>query len=884
MSGIHKTRAPVRLHPGRRALTVALAGCAIALAMPRALAQNAPAPAAPPAVAAPAAPAVADTYAARDKGLRAMSQGVYNAAALFFLDYRQATALKEPDFADATVHVVRAYVMEDAYDKAAEALEFHRTNSQGLTETYYLHALQYWRAVVLRAQGKLQDASQAAAPLLDSTVDADLRNQSLYLLADICILQQRWQEAESYLQRLLQEFPGAANARRTRMRLITVWLVTNRTPQAEVALAELEKGASGPDLVEVSRARVLVLIQKGDLNGAGAAYKEIAAERPKHPDGDWWLTTSALAAALIEATRFEEALAVLPHVTAMALTDDQRVDSLLRTAEAHIALKRIPQAIDTLERFKRDYATRPEVVPALIRLAELLRETNNAITASEYFAEVVAHPGASPAFRYRAAISRAWCMKDAGVPEQAVKAFAAAETLGTTPQEKGRAVFLAAETAFSMGNHAAAALNYAAVCERYRETEFGEEARLRQGRALFEMKRFADAAAAYARFAAEYPQSAAVENARLERAIALRYGAGSREEFQAALAEFRAFIEQYAKADSVPRALMEGYEAALGAGDSDAAVQLLSTVIDKHPASELYPYALYHRTVVYFMRAEVDKAVADGNAFIEKFSALPLAPDIMLQLGDHFANRKDYEQAKQYFSQLASKHPQSALAPPALYEAALCSYRLEHLGSSALLLDQLLATENPKPKAEVLARAELLYGDTLAKQDLYEKAMEHFAKARELAGDSRLGLAALGRRGEMLYSLAGTDKARLDEAIKCFTEITEGRATPADLWETAMYRLAKCYELAGDNNLAVKSYLDIFYRYEQDLKQNLQRDYLYFARSIYDAAHLQEISGRKTDLSTAATLYEYLANLGLPTADDALRRAQQIRKLNDLTQ
>jgi TolA-binding protein len=813
-----------------------------------------------------------------------MSQGVYRAAALFFLDYRQATGFKEPDFADATIHVAKAYVMEDAYDKAAEALEFHRAKSQGLTETYYLHALRYWRAVVLRAQGKLQDASQEAAPLLDSTVDADLRSQALYLLADVCILQQRWQEAEAHLQRLLQEFPGAPYARRTRMRLITVWLVTNRVPQAEVALAELEKGASGDDRVEVSRARVLVLIQKGDLNAAVAAYKEIAAERPKHPDGDWWLTTSALAAALLDASRFEEALGVLPQVTAMALTDDQRVDSLLRTAEAHIALKRIPQAIDTLERFKRDYAARPEVVPALIRLAELLRETNNAITASEYFAEVVAHPSASPAFRYRAAISRAWCMKDAGVPEQAVKAFAAAEALGTTPQEKGRAVFLAAETAFAMGNYTAAALNYAAVCERYHDTEFGEEARLRQGRALFEMQHFADAAAAYARFTSEYPHSAAVETARLERAIALRYGAGSRDEFQAALAEFRTFIEQHANADSLPRALMEGYEAAMGAGDSDAAIQLLSAVIDKHPTSELYPHALYHRTVVYFMRAEYDKAVADGNAFIEKFSALPLAPDIMLQLGDHYANRKDYEQAKQYFSQLASKHPQSALAPAALYEAALCSYRLEHLGSSTLLLDQLLATEIPKPRAEVLARAELLYGDTLARQDLYDKAIEHFTKARDLAGDTRLGLAALGRRGEMLYSLASADKARLSEAIKCFTEITEGRTTPADLWETAMYRLAKCYEMAGDNNLAVKSYLDIFYRYEQDRKQNLRRDSFYLARSIYDAAHLLEISGRKTDLSTAATLYEYLADLDLPTAEDARRRAQQIRKLNDLTQ
>jgi tetratricopeptide (TPR) repeat protein len=813
-----------------------------------------------------------------------MSQGVYNAAAQFFLDYRKATEFREPDFADATVNLVKAYIMADAYDKAAEAMEFHRGKSQGLTETYFLHALQYWRAVVLRAQGKLQESTEAALPLLDRTVDAELRNQALYLLADLSLLQQRWQEAESYLQRLIQEFPSAPNLRSVRMRLITVWLVTNRLPQAEVALADLAKDASEADRADIERARVLVLLQKGDLSGALEAYKAIAGQRPKRPDGEWWLSTSSLAGALAEASRFEEALTVLPQVSALALTDDQRVDSLLRTAEAQISLKRIPQAIDTLERFKREYAARPEVVPSLVRLAELLRETNNAITAAAYFAEVMVHPGATPAFRYRAAISRAWCLKDAGVPEQAAKVFAEAENLGTTPQEKARAVFLAAETAFGVGSYADAALNYAAVGERYRETEFAEEARFRQGRALFEMKRFADAAAAYARFVSEYPQSATVQTARLERAIALRYGAGSREEFQAALAEFRAFIAQYPESAILPRALMEGFEAALGAGDWEAALECLTTVIGKHTDSELYPHALYHRAMVHFMQADDEKAVADANAFIAKFSALPIAPDILLQLGDYYSNHKDYEKAKECFSELAGKHPLSTLAPTALYEAALCSYRLEHLGSTTLLLDQLLATDNPKPKAEELARAELLYGDALALQDQYEKAIPHFAKARQIAGETRLGLAAEGRRGEMLYSLATTDKARLEEAIQCFTALTEARSTPADLWELAVYRLAKCHEAAGDNKRAVTRYLEVFYQYEQDRKQNRRRDYLYLVRSIYDAARLLEISGTKADMSQAATLYEYLADLELPTAEDARRRARQIRERHDLSQ
>jgi hypothetical protein len=213
---------------------------------------------------------------------------------------------------------------------------------------------------------------------------------------------------------------------------------------------------------------------------------------------------------------------------------------------------------------------------------------------------------------------------------------------------------------------------------------------------------------------------------------------------------------------------------------------------------------------------------------------------------------------------------------------ALCSYRLEHLGTADILLDELLALDNPKPKADVLARAELLYGDSLSKQDQYEKAIPHFAHARDLGGDTRLGLAAEGRRGDMLYALASADKARLEEATQCFVALTEGRNTPADLWELAMYRLAKCYELAANNDLALKSYLAIFYQYEQDRKQGRRRDYLYLGRSIYDATRLLEISGRKTDLTTAATLYEYLADLELPTAEDARRRARQIRERHDL--
>ena len=827
-------------------------------------------------------PVVADPYLSREKGLRAMSQGLYKVAVQFFKEYRAATAFKEPDFADATILLARAHAGLKAYNNVIEDLDYHRQKSPGNLEPYYRNALLYWRAAALRGRGDLAGAAAVAGPLLKNLTDPELRRLTLQLLSEVAILRKQWAEAETHLRALLADFPDAPGSRKARIDLITVFLATGQTDLADAALAGLEKNLSPDEARNVARIKVLIETRKNQLDQALADYGKIAPERPKQADPEWWLMTSELAAALFRAGRLEQALEILPQVLRLAPTEDQRADTMLRMAEAQISLHKTDDAVQTLESFKKTFPQRPEIVPVMIRLAELLREAGKPLAAARYFAEIMGRDNAPIGFRYRAAMSRGWCLREADQPEEAGKAFLAAEKLGITKTQKARGVFLAADTAFSVSNFATAATLYAHVADTYPHSEYAEEARFRQARSTFKLRKFAAAAEIYKAFLGQFPESILRSDALLEYGIALREAAKTPDEYLAAMKELRHFVEKYPASKKAPRALMEAYEAAMGAGDTDTAIALLTEVINRKEPSDLYPHALYQRAMVQFRTGQDDHAVADAMAFLEKYADLPLAPDIMLQLGDYYANSGDFEHAKEYFAMLASKHPQSALAPAALYEAALCSYRLELPGSATLLLDQLLALKDPTPKKETLAQAQLLYGDILAKQEQYEKALEHFAAAHDLGGDSRLGLAALGRQGEMLYSLAGTDKERLPEAIQCFTTLTTGRSTPADLWEIAMYNLAKCYELAGDTEKALKAYLDIFYQYEHDRTQNKRRNTFYLARAIYDAAHLLELSGKPGDLRRAATLYEYLANMELPTAADARRRAQQIRATHDL--
>ena len=66
------------------------------------------------------------------KGIKAMSDGIFNIAADFFKEYRKSVELHEPDFAQASAYLAEALMGQNLLKEAEETLKDHEARSPGL--------------------------------------------------------------------------------------------------------------------------------------------------------------------------------------------------------------------------------------------------------------------------------------------------------------------------------------------------------------------------------------------------------------------------------------------------------------------------------------------------------------------------------------------------------------------------------------------------------------------------------------------------------------------------------------------------------------------------------------------------------------------------------
>ncbi len=813
----------------------------------------------------------ADRYADRQKGVRAMADGIFSAAARFFLDYRSATAGREPDLADATVLLVKAYLLQNQVAEAETALNYQQKHSQGGADPYYSDALVYWRGAVQLAQGHFEQATVTVTPLLEPLRTQEFRRQALELLADAYAKLGRWQQAQSVLKQLLAEFPKSTNVVRAKLALVKAYLSEGQTHLAEESLDLLEQDSMMPTREVLELYRVMIFLNKKELDKATDLYRKIDGLRPSKPNEDWWMAASQLVDQLIPAGRHQDALTILPQVAKLATTDKTRIQAELQQAECLMELGNIQAAVDVVERFRTEHSGALEAVPVQLRLAELLRQQGQAAVAAGYLEEIAKNQAVSQELRYRAGFARGWCYADVGAHAEAMNAFAAAAALGQTEPQQAEAMLLAGDAAFRMQNYAKAATYYQAVAEKYKETPFAENGRFRQAQTRARSKLYGPAAEAFQAFIEEFPQSARLTEARLERGIALRLSGQN----ELAMQELEQLADTRAADPLAPRALLEGHQAAVAAGQSDRAIALLSKLLENHPDSDLFAQALYQRASSLFLADRNEAAVADARRLVESFPLLPLSADALMWLGDHYANIGEAAHSESAFLRLVTSQPKSHLAPAALYEAAMSAYHREDLNKALPLLKQFM-TDYARADTDIVARAEMLYGDLLAQKGEYAEAITHFSRTQELMGSQELGLAAQGRLGEMHFSLwgGGEDTESLKTAASLFNEILNQESLSASLREKTLYRRAKVYEKLGRVESAIKDYMDIVYSYDQSLKAGNVRDWYYFARAGYDAARLFLQNGQER---LAARTYERLAASGIPTAAEARQRAADIR-------
>lgn len=266
--------------------------------------------------------------------------------------------------------------------------------------------------------------------------------------------------------------------------------------------------------------------------------------------------------------------------------------------------------------------------------------------------------------------------------------------------------------------------------------------------------------------------------------------------------------------------------------------------------TSLANYAMFQLGRIQLLLGALDEAVHTFEQ-LAATSDPGLADEARLGLALAYLNRRQEDRARSLLQELRAQHPTSLIAARAAYYQALIA-----LGDSDEALAQRLCQEvmTKAPKSEEAVDARLLLADLYGRRTSVADAMSWLEEAYRSASLPSRHRARLAKR---LGDFARSQQA-YTEAIRWYDEAAA--QLPSQRGEIA-YRVASCYEEAGDFDTAITWY--------QQIDQPPWR-----VRGQLATAKLYE---REDRLGDAQAIYEALAHEPIPEAKIAQERLATLR-------
>lgn len=817
-------------------------------------------------------------YSYRQKGMRALGDNIHSAAISFFEKYRRLTQGDEPDFTDATILLIRAHLGNGDAEAAHRILKDYDEKSKGAEEGYYRRNLIYWRAAVLIRNNDIEKGLATLEPLLEEEEYPELRERAVLLRGSALAKNSRWEKAHEVLLDFLENFPDSQFRGQAILDMSKVAIADQNYEETEELLRRAkEETEIEPSSIELHR--LLLETSRGNIEKALEIFGSLSEDAPLVSDPEWQLVFSQFARKLTTLEQWEEAIPVINKAYQLAAENDEKAEILMLRVKAETELDRKEAAIRSLSSLIDSFPEYQGADEALLRRATLKAELGEYEEAIADTLKVYNDTTLNPELRFRAGIESG---RLAIKMEEYTKAIfyltRAGDIEKIEPEPQARALIEAGNAAMKAEDYSQAVTIYKKVTENMPNTAAAADALLQLGEALIKKGQPEEAATVLEQFIAQYPDDNRVAQSRLNKASALRQAGNPEESINA----FEEFVDNHPEHEKAADALMQVYRIAREHGDPDKCMQTLNRICTEYAETQLHTAALYHRIYIAFQVGDYDLAVTESERFVDDFENLPLSADVLLWLGDHYANQNNFERAEHSYRKVALLFPEKSRAYQGLYEAASAAMKQEDGQERALrLLDEFPEnlSQNNEIEPAIFGRAAFLRGDILAERQEFEKAIDWFAKAREnLAEEApELSLAAKGRMADMYFSL-DTEEG-YQKATEIYKELIYADNLSPQLRDNAHYRLAKTLQKRDNRQKALEHYLEIIFSYELETRDGQARDWYYFARASYDAAQIL-IEKNKPD--AAARIYERIEQSGIPTAAEAGRRAREIRQAHKL--
>lgn len=258
-------------------------------------------------------------------------------------------------------------------------------------------------------------------------------------------------------------------------------------------------------------------------------------------------------------------------------------------------------------------------------------------------------------------------------------------------------------------------------------------------------------------------------------------------------------------------------------------------------------------------------ADADGafNALRTSYPGSIAAQNSYLVQARSLAQKERLVEAQGFLLTLADRYPESALAPVALWEAALCAEQrgLEATYREALsLLDRLVGSY---PDSDLVFYARLKQGDVLRKlNDFGTSLLAYEDVINRFPSHPDLHLAQMDR-ADCIIALSATNPVRRADGIAVYERLMERQDLPEDFHAEASFKWAYNIDKQGDSARAIDAYWALLSRHVSNAASSAlsARGRYWVSRAAVELGQLLEASGR---FDEARRVYNLMLTTNLP--------------------
>ncbi len=256
---------------------------------------------------------------------------------------------------------------------------------------------------------------------------------------------------------------------------------------------------------------------------------------------------------------------------------------------------------------------------------------------------------------------------------------------------------------------------------------------------------------------------------------------------------------------------------------------------------------------------------ATAQDYLQKYPDSPARAEVRLKLGELYFRENDFANAQTQFELVSEDSPDSPLVETALFlagEAARKSLNPASVDRAISLFEEVHKLGGP-----LKFQARLEQATTM-------RQTKHETEAIVLLDDlltqnppTDIRYQALDGKGEALFTLAANDPKMYEQAITAFNTLLSSEGLTTEWKQQALYQKGKCFEKLGKLDDALADYYDV-------LAAEGGGDQLWSFRAGFDAAQILE---DRRSWSSAAAIYEKLANTRGPRAEEAKNRLTRLR-------